>query len=79
MVWYRESTDPGMLDRASQEIRTYFPEFFRFQATWVFIATWDHVAFFGCTNCEKVPEVLFDHKFKTISTKLSNHFDITYI
>ncbi|XP_078337855.1 protein mesh-like isoform X2 [Crassostrea virginica] len=53
VVLYRESTDPVILKRASLEIRTYFPKFFRFQATWVFIATWDHVAFYGCTNCEK--------------------------
>ena len=74
VVLYRESTDPVILKRASLEIRTYFPKFFRFQATWVFIATWDRVAFYGCTTCEKVPEVLFDQKYKQLSTKLSNQF-----
>ncbi|XP_062581789.1 protein mesh-like [Saccostrea cucullata] len=52
-VWYRESTDQTILDRATNEVRTYFPQFFRFQATWVFIATWYDVAFFGCSTCLK--------------------------
>ncbi|XP_062581787.1 uncharacterized protein LOC134243551 [Saccostrea cucullata] len=52
-VWYRESTNQTILERATNEVRTYFPQFFRFQATWVFIATWDNVAFFGCSPCTK--------------------------
>lgn len=52
-VWYRESTNQTTLERASQEVRDYFPSFFRFQATWVFIATWDNVAFYGCYRCDK--------------------------
>ncbi|XP_048752954.2 protein mesh-like isoform X2 [Ostrea edulis] len=51
-VWYRESTNQTILNRATEEVRTYFPQFFRFQATWVFIATWDNVAFYGCSNCD---------------------------
>ncbi|XP_056008372.1 sushi domain-containing protein 2-like isoform X1 [Ostrea edulis] len=52
-VWYRESTNQTILHRATEEVRTYFPQFNRFQATWVFIATWDNVAFFGCSSCTK--------------------------
>ncbi|XP_062583122.1 protein mesh-like [Saccostrea cucullata] len=52
-VWYRESTDQSILDRATNEVRAYFPQFFRFQATWVFIATWDDVAFYKCSPCVK--------------------------
>ncbi|XP_048752938.2 protein mesh-like [Ostrea edulis] len=52
-VWYRESTNQTILNRATEEVRTYFPQFFRFQATWVFIATWDNVAFYGCSPCTK--------------------------
>lgn len=55
-VWYRETTNDTMLDRATHEVRAYFPDFFRFRASWVFIATWDRVAFFGCSGggCSKV-------------------------
>ncbi|XP_061189930.1 sushi domain-containing protein 2-like [Saccostrea echinata] len=54
-VWYRETTNSRILDRASNEIKTNFPEFNRFHAAWVFIATWDKVAFYGCSNggCSK--------------------------
>ncbi|XP_061188889.1 protein mesh-like [Saccostrea echinata] len=52
-VWYRESTNQTILNRATNEVRKYFPQFFRFQATWVFIATWDNVAFYGCSPCWK--------------------------
>ena len=31
----------------SQEIRRVFPEQYKFQASWLFIATWDNVAFYG--------------------------------
>lgn len=53
-VWYRESTNRTMLERASQEVKDYFPRFFDFQAAWVFIATWDNVAYYGCNPCDKV-------------------------
>ncbi|XP_062583115.1 protein mesh-like [Saccostrea cucullata] len=49
-VRYRETTDPNILDKASHEIKAYFPDFSRFHAAWVFIATWDNVAFFGCSS-----------------------------
>ncbi|XP_062583117.1 sushi, nidogen and EGF-like domain-containing protein 1 [Saccostrea cucullata] len=54
-VRYRETTDPKILERASTEIRAYFPEFYSFYSAWVFIATWDDVAFYGCssTGCLK--------------------------
>lgn len=49
-VWYRETTDDDLLGRATDEVRAYFPKFFKFMASWVFIATWDKVAFFGCSG-----------------------------
>nr|XP_022323654.1 protein mesh-like [Crassostrea virginica] len=54
-VWYRETTDIKLLDRATDEVRAYFPKFLKFRASWLFVATWDHVAFFGCSNegCSK--------------------------
>ena len=41
VVFYRESTDTALLQRATRDIRRAF------RATWIFIATWDSVAFYG--------------------------------
>jgi len=49
-IWYRESTNKTLLQMVSQEIRRAFPEQYKFQAAWLFIATWDNVAFFGANN-----------------------------
>uniref|UniRef100_A0A672V2M2 Sushi, nidogen and EGF like domains 1 n=1 Tax=Strigops habroptila TaxID=2489341 RepID=A0A672V2M2_STRHB len=46
-VYYRESTEQSILERASRDIAQYFPEFPGFSAQWVFIATWYRVTFFG--------------------------------
>ncbi|NXK79694.1 SNED1 protein, partial [Amazona guildingii] len=46
-VYYRESTEQSILERASGDIAQYFPEFPGFSAQWVFIATWYRVTFFG--------------------------------
>uniref|UniRef100_A0A8C6SLH6 NIDO domain-containing protein n=1 Tax=Neogobius melanostomus TaxID=47308 RepID=A0A8C6SLH6_9GOBI len=46
-VYYRESTDPDTLERATQDIRKYFKNLPNFSATWVFIATWHQVTFYG--------------------------------
>lgn len=46
-VYYRESTDPELLERASQDIRKYFKNMPTFTATWVFITTWHQVTFYG--------------------------------
>ena len=55
-VWYRETTEIDLLERATVEIKTYFPNFFRFKASWIFIATWESVKFYGCSSegCSKV-------------------------
>ncbi|XP_051695315.1 sushi, nidogen and EGF-like domain-containing protein 1 isoform X3 [Oryctolagus cuniculus] len=46
-VYYREATDPATLHRATEDVRRYFPELPEFSATWVFVATWYRVTFFG--------------------------------
>ncbi|KAM4772091.1 sushi, nidogen and EGF-like domain-containing protein 1 [Rhinophrynus dorsalis] len=46
-VFYRETEDPRVLRLASLDVRTYFPELPVFSATWVFIATWQRVTFYG--------------------------------
>ncbi|XP_062572621.1 LOW QUALITY PROTEIN: protein mesh-like, partial [Saccostrea cucullata] len=53
-VWYRETVNSTLLNRASEEVRAYFPRFFRFRASWIFIVTWDQVAYHGCdSSCSK--------------------------
>ena len=46
-VYYRESVEPEILDRATQDIRKYFRNMPGFTAAWVFIATWHQVTFYG--------------------------------
>ncbi|XP_053314489.1 sushi, nidogen and EGF-like domain-containing protein 1 isoform X2 [Spea bombifrons] len=46
-VFYRETEDPRILSLATWDVRTYFPELSDFSATWVFIATWHRVTFYG--------------------------------
>ncbi|XP_030432394.1 sushi, nidogen and EGF-like domain-containing protein 1 isoform X3 [Gopherus evgoodei] len=46
-VYYRESKDQTILERATKDIGQYFPEFLEFSAVWVFVATWYRVTFFG--------------------------------
>nr|XP_033771033.1 alpha-tectorin-like [Geotrypetes seraphini] len=48
-VYYRESKDPQLLQRVTQDINQYFPNI-QFTATWIFIATWHKVAYFGSTS-----------------------------
>ena len=53
-IWYRESTNSTLLQRVSQEIRGVFAEQYKFQASWLFIATWDNVAFYGADAIGKI-------------------------
>ncbi|XP_012826283.1 sushi, nidogen and EGF-like domain-containing protein 1 isoform X1 [Xenopus tropicalis] len=46
-VFYRETEDLVIVDRATRDVRTYFPELPDFHSTWVFIATWHRVTFYG--------------------------------
>ncbi|XP_078185080.1 sushi, nidogen and EGF-like domain-containing protein 1 isoform X19 [Callithrix jacchus] len=53
-VYYREATDPATLRRATEDVRRYFPELPDFSATWVFVATWYRVTFFGGSSSSPV-------------------------
>ncbi|XP_021251644.1 sushi, nidogen and EGF-like domain-containing protein 1 isoform X1 [Numida meleagris] len=53
-VYYRESQDQAILQRATKDIAQYFPEFPDFSAQWVFIATWYRVTFFGGSSFSPV-------------------------
>ncbi|XP_077312319.1 alpha-tectorin-like [Lithobates pipiens] len=44
-IYYRETTDPSLLSRATDDIRTYFHGV-NFTARWVFVATWHRVAYY---------------------------------
>ncbi|KAF7688705.1 hypothetical protein HF521_013512 [Silurus meridionalis] len=46
-VYYRETTEPEILARATQDVRKYIKSMSSFTATWVFIATWNQVTFYG--------------------------------
>ena len=52
-VSYRESTDPVLLQRATKDVRRAFLAHQKFSATWIFIATWDRVAFFGASGISR--------------------------
>jgi len=49
-VWYRQTTDQILLDRANTQIQNAFPLQPQFTATDLFIATWDHVGYFDSNN-----------------------------
>jgi len=68
-VSYRESTDIVLLQRATGDVRRAFIAQHKFTATWIFIATWERVAFFGARNSTQQLKVrLEEHE---ISTRLT--------
>ena len=52
-VWYRQSEDLSLLNRAGDEIRAAFPSLGFFTPSYLFIATWDHVGYFS-SHTDKV-------------------------
>ncbi|XP_075183389.1 alpha-tectorin [Anomaloglossus baeobatrachus] len=53
-IYYRETTDPIILKKASKEIRKHFRNLAFFSATWVFLVTWDEVTFYGGSSTTPV-------------------------
>ncbi|KAK7135071.1 hypothetical protein R3I93_018239 [Phoxinus phoxinus] len=51
VVSYRQYTSGSVLTRATQDIHNHFPNL-AFSASWVFVATWDKVAYYPITNTE---------------------------
>ncbi|XDV44101.1 hypothetical protein PO909_012440, partial [Leuciscus waleckii] len=51
VVSYHQYTNGSVLTRATQDINNHFPNL-TFSASWVFVATWDKVAYFPNTNTE---------------------------
>ena len=52
-VSYRETTDPNILQQATNDVTTTFVDQGKFKATWLLIATWYEVAFFGASGIYK--------------------------
>ncbi|XP_053269553.1 alpha-tectorin isoform X17 [Pleuronectes platessa] len=48
-IYYNQYTSGSVLQQATQDINTYFPSL-RFNANWVFVATWYEVAYFPTTG-----------------------------
>ena len=64
-IWYRESSDLALLRRATTEIRTVFPQQGQFNATWIFVTTWNNVTFYGANEFGKLKVRL--HSYNTVS------------
>ncbi|KAK9965090.1 hypothetical protein ABG768_004199 [Culter alburnus] len=56
-ISYRQVTDGPLLNRASRDINKYFPNL-NFSASWVFIATWDKVPYYGNREAESTFQVV---------------------
>ena len=49
-VFYRDSTDPNLLQQATNDVTATFVDQRNFKATWLLIATWYKVAFYGASG-----------------------------
>ncbi|XP_074609533.1 protein mesh-like isoform X5 [Acropora palmata] len=56
-VSYRESTDTLLLQKATADVQRAFIDQHKFTATWIFIATWERVAFYGATRSSQQRKV----------------------
>ncbi|XP_056325914.1 uncharacterized protein si:dkey-32n7.7 [Danio aesculapii] len=75
-ISYRQVTDGDILNRASKDINRYFPNL-NFSASWVFIATWDKVPYYGYRESESTFQVVLVSDKKRSFTLM--HYDyITY-
>ena len=46
-IYYRETTNSEILQRGTDDVRRAFVGLTRFSATWVFVASWHNVTYFG--------------------------------
>lgn len=53
VISYRQYTSGSVLTEATQDINQYFPDL-SFSATWVFVATWDRVAYFPLSGTVRI-------------------------
>uniref|UniRef100_A0A8C9VCT8 NIDO domain-containing protein n=1 Tax=Scleropages formosus TaxID=113540 RepID=A0A8C9VCT8_SCLFO len=66
IISYRQVTSGGDLQQATSDINQYFPQL-NFTATWVFIATWDNVAFYNMDTVRTVQILYYVFYLKNIS------------
>jgi hypothetical protein len=50
-VFYRETFEKKILQKAAGEIANAFPELKNIQLKWAFLTTWDSVSFYGAGDC----------------------------
>ncbi|XP_075046984.1 uncharacterized protein LOC142107448 [Mixophyes fleayi] len=67
-IYFRQSTDPVLLARATSDIRAYFYHL-NFIAQWVFVATWHRVAYFRSST----------NKVNTFQAVLSTDGSLTFV
>ena len=77
-VWHRESTELDLLARAGRDIRMAFVTHMDFEPTWLFIATWDHVPYYG-GDVNTVSEALITLAYYSIFPIQTNTFQCVMI
>lgn len=78
-VYFREISYGSLLNVATGQIRTYFPETSHFNAKWLFIATWYNVTFYGgstTTPTDTFQCVLVTDGYSSYA--IYNYVDITW-
>lgn len=73
-LWYRTSTDSSILQLGTNIIRTTFPSFVTFSATWMMVVTWEEVASYGCSNTS----IITCQQVKYMNGKINQLYDIIY-
>ena len=76
-VWYRETTNPALLERAHREIREFFSELEDFVPLSIFISTWDCVGYY-LRRADKVrsSNILIMCSFLKIDIFSDKHFPV---
>ena len=59
VVWYRQTGDSALLNRARDDIRAAFTALDFFTPSYLFIATWDHVGYFDSHTDKVSPSLIF--------------------
>ena len=49
-IWFSHTSQSPLLLRATRDVRRVFPVYRDFSAKWVFVVTWDRVAYFGSSG-----------------------------
>ncbi|XP_063074523.1 uncharacterized protein LOC134465047 [Engraulis encrasicolus] len=73
-ISYQQYTTGDVLHTATRDINSYFPHL-TFTASWVFVATWDRVAYFSRTQTEATFQVVLISD-SSLSFVLMNYGDI---